>query len=158
MIELKVSTAGAMQALGERIGHNCRPGDLVLLVGDLGAGKTTLAQGLGQSLGVAERVTSPTFVIARVHATAAGLPQLVHVDAYRLGSAIEFDDLDLSADVDESVTVVEWGLGKAEQLARDYLVVTISRSDTGDDETRQVAISAVGERWTSNDLAVIARS
>lgn len=158
MIELAVPTADAMKALGARIGHNCRPGDLVLLVGDLGAGKTTLVQGLGQSLGVAERVTSPTFVIARVHATAVGLPQLVHVDAYRLGSALEFDDLDLAADVDESITVVEWGEGKAEQLAGDYLVVTISRSDNGADETRQVSISAVGERWTLSDLAVLAGS
>lgn len=158
MIELAVTTAGAMQALGERIGQKCRAGDLVLLVGDLGAGKTTLVQGLGLALGVAERVTSPTFVIARVHATAAGFPQLVHVDAYRLGSALEFDDLDLAADVDESVTVVEWGEGKAEQLARDYLVVRISRSDIGDDETRQVAISAVGERWTLSDLAVLAKA
>jgi len=115
-------------------------------------------QGLGQSLGVAERVTSPTFVIARVHATAVGLPQLVHVDAYRLGSALEFDDLDLAADVDESVTVVEWGEGKAEQLAGAYPVVKINRSDIGDDETRQVAISAVGTRWTLSDLAVLAGS
>ncbi len=158
MIELAVTTAGAMQALGERIGHKCRAGDLVLLVGDLGAGKTTLVQGLGLALGVAERVTSPTFVIARVHATAAGFPQLVHVDAYRLGSALEFDDLDLAADVDESVTVVEWGEGKAEQLARDYLVVRISRSDIGVDETRRVAISAVGSRWTLSDLEVLARA
>ena len=158
MIELAVTTAGAMQALGERIGHNCRAGDLVILVGDLGAGKTTLVQGLGLALGVAERVTSPTFVIARVHATAAGFPQLVHVDAYRLGSALEFDDLDLAADVDESVTVVEWGEGKAEQLARDYLVVTISRTDNGVDETRRVAISAVGSRWTLSDLEVLARA
>ncbi len=158
MIELAVTTAGAMQALGERIGHKCRAGDLVLLVGDLGAGKTTLVQGLGLALGVAERVTSPTFVIARVHATAAGLPNLLHVDAYRLGSALEFDDLDLAADVDESVTVVEWGEGKAEQLARDYLVVRISRSDIGVDETRRVAISAVGSRWTLSDLEVLARA
>ncbi len=158
MIELAVTTAGAMQALGERIGHKCRAGDLVLLVGDLGAGKTTLVQGLGLALGVAERVTSPTFVIARVHATAAGFPQLVHVDAYRLGSALEFDDLDLAADVDESVTVVEWGEGKAEQLARDYLVVRISRSDIGVDETRRVAISAVGSRWTLSDLEVLVRA
>jgi tRNA threonylcarbamoyladenosine biosynthesis protein TsaE len=82
----------------------------------------------------------------------------VHVDAYRLGSALEFDDLDLAADVDESITVVEWGEGKAEQLAGDYLVVTISRSDNGADETRRVAISAVGERWTLSDLAVLAGS
>ncbi|PHX60984.1 MAG: tRNA (adenosine(37)-N6)-threonylcarbamoyltransferase complex ATPase subunit type 1 TsaE [Actinobacteria bacterium] len=158
MIELEVTTAGAMQALGERIGYKCRAGDLVILVGDLGAGKTTLVQGLGLALGVAERVTSPTFVIARVHVTAPGFPQLVHVDAYRLGSALEFDDLDLAAEVDDSVTVVEWGEGKAEQLARDYLVVTICRSDNGVDETRHVAISTVGERWTRSDLAVLARA
>jgi len=158
MIELEVATAGAMQAMGERIGQKCRAGDLVLLVGDLGAGKTTLVQGLGLALGVAERVTSPTFVIARVHATAAGFPQLVHVDAYRLGSALEFDDLDLDAEVDESVVVVEWGEGKAEQLARDYLVVKISRTDNGVDETRRVAISAVGTRWTLSDLEVLARA
>jgi tRNA threonylcarbamoyladenosine biosynthesis protein TsaE len=115
-------------------------------------------QGLGLALGVAEQVTSPTFVIARVHVTAPGLPNLLHVDAYRLGSAIEFDDLDLAADVDESVTVVEWGEGKAEQLAGDYLVVKISRSDKGIDETRYVAISSVGERWTLSDLALLAGS
>ncbi|MSO26586.1 MAG: tRNA (adenosine(37)-N6)-threonylcarbamoyltransferase complex ATPase subunit type 1 TsaE [Candidatus Nanopelagicales bacterium] len=156
MSQVVIDTAASMQALGERIGHNCRPGDLVLLVGDLGAGKTTLVQGLGLALGVTERVTSPTFVIARVHATAAGFPQLMHVDAYRLGSALEFDDLDLAAEVDESVTVVEWGEGKAEQLAGDYLLVQITRSDYDVDETRRVELTGRGERWTTNDLDVIA--
>ncbi|GDX32993.1 tRNA threonylcarbamoyladenosine biosynthesis protein TsaE [Actinomycetes bacterium] len=156
MIELEIRTAASMRDLGQRIGGRCRPGDLILLVGDLGAGKTTLVQGLGLALGVTDRITSPTFVIARVHETSGEFPSLVHVDAYRLGSALEFDDLDLATDVEVSVTVVEWGASKAEQLAGDYLVVQITRSDDGVDETRVVQISGVGSRWTFDDLEMIA--
>ena len=155
MTGLEVQSAESMQALGKRIGHRCRPGDLIVLAGDLGSGKTTLVQGLGRALGVTEQITSPTFVIARVHVTDIGLPQLVHVDAYRLGSVLEFDDLGLDADFAESVMVVEWGEGKAEQLSSDYLTVQIVRADDGSDETRRVDIRAVGDRWTARDLELI---
>ena len=158
MSHVEARTAASMQDLGERLGRQCRPGDLVLLVGDLGSGKTTLVQGLGRALQVNERVTSPTFVIARVHETPAGLPTLVHVDAYRLGAAVELDDLDLDAGIAESVTVVEWGQGKAEQLAGDHLIVQITRSQDAADESRQVELIAVGDRWTESDLTAIAGS
>src|SRR5215468_8581344 len=100
-----------------------RPGDLVVLTGPLGAGKTTLVQGIGAGLGVRGRVTSPTFVIARVHQGGPG-PALVHADAYRLGSIGEVDDLDLDTDAAGAVTVVEWGTGLAEVLAEDRLEIT----------------------------------
>ena len=99
-------------------------GDLVVLTGGLGAGKTTLTQGIGEGLGVRGPITSPTFVIARVHPSLVGGPDLVHVDAYRLGGVAELDDLDLDASLDEAVTVVEWGHGLAEGLAEDHLEVT----------------------------------
>jgi tRNA threonylcarbamoyladenosine biosynthesis protein TsaE len=118
-----VPTAAGMRALGARLATLLRPGDLVLLAGPLGAGKTTLVQGLGAALRVRGHVTSPTFVIARVHPSLSGGPSLVHVDAYRLGSLAEMDDLDL--DLDGAVTVVEWGEGLAEGLSADRLEVTI---------------------------------
>lgn len=135
--------AKATRALGVRLGRLLRAGDLVVLTGGLGAGKTTLTQGLGEGLGVRGPVTSPTFVIARVHPSMTGGPALVHVDAYRLGGVVELDDLDLDADVDASVTVVEWGHGVAERLAAEYLEVTL----TGD-QPRVATIGAVGERWS----------
>lgn len=119
-----VPTAAAMRALGGRLAGTLRAGDLVLLTGPLGAGKTTLVQGLGEALGVRGQVTSPTFVIARVHPSLAGGPALVHVDAYRLGGMAELDDLDL--DLEGSVTVVEWGGGLAEGLSADRLEITIA--------------------------------
>ncbi len=103
------------------------PGDLVVLSGPLGAGKTTLAQGIGAGLGVRGPVTSPTFVIARVHPSLGAGPDLVHADAYRLGSRAEVDDLDLDADLATSVTVVEWGEGLVEDLAPSFLSVGIER-------------------------------
>ncbi len=124
-----------------------RAGDLVLLVGDLGAGKTTFTQGLGEGLGVRGPVTSPTFVIARVHPSEVGGPPLVHVDAYRLGGLGELDDLDLDASLDEAVTVVEWGEGIAEGLAESRLEVRITRSGSIDDESRTVRVTGVGPRW-----------
>ena len=105
-----------------------RAGDLLILTGDLGAGKTTLTQGLGEGLGRARRVTSPTFVISRVHPSRGIGPALVHVDAYRLGGAAELDDLDLDTDVDEAVTVVEWGEGLAEALSNDRLELSLRRT------------------------------
>ena len=140
MRELTVPTADDMRSLGREIAQTLQPGDLVVLSGDLGAGKTTLVQGLAAGLGASGPVLSPTFVIARVYRD--GRIPLVHVDAYRLGSRLEVDDLDLDADVAQSVTVVEWGEGLVEGLADEPLVVTIRRSADESDETRLVTMSA----------------
>ena len=146
----------SMHALGSAIAGVLRAGDVVVLSGPLGAGKTTLTQGIGRGLNVRGDITSPTFVIARVHPSTINGPALVHVDAYRLGSFIEVDDLDLDASLDESVTVVEWGEGKVEGLADDRLHVTIERQ-VGDDEddTRRVELVGVGSRWADVDLAAV---
>jgi tRNA threonylcarbamoyladenosine biosynthesis protein TsaE len=145
-----------MHVLGSAIAGVLRAGDVVVLSGPLGAGKTTLTQGIGRGLNVRGDITSPTFVIARVHPSTINGPALVHVDAYRLGSFIEVDDLDLDASLDESVTVVEWGEGKVEGLAEDRLHVTIERQ-VGDDEddTRRVELVGVGSRWADVDLAAV---
>ena len=117
LAEVAVPAAADMRALGQRLAALLRPGDLVVLTGPLGAGKTALTQGIGAGLGVQGRVASPTFVIARFHPPAKpGGVALVHADAYRLGSLDEVDDLDLDADLDTSVTVVEWGEGLVEDL------------------------------------------
>ena len=182
--EVTVATAAEMHALGRRLATLLRAGDLVILSGPLGAGKTTLTQGIGAGLGVRGPVTSPTFVIARVHPSldrarglAASGPALVHADAYRLGSVLEMDDLDLDTDTATSVTVVEWGEGLAEGLAADRLEIAIMpaavpravRADDappedgdaaledGDaalegDAPRTVMIAGVGERWHGIEL------
>lgn len=152
-MSIAVSTPEQMRELAARVASVCRPGDLVVLDGDLGAGKTTFAQGFGAALGVADPITSPTFVIARVY-RASGL-HLVHVDAYRVGSTLELDDLDLDADVDASVTLVEWGMGKVEQLTDDRLVVHIARSIDPADETRTVCFEGVGARWSAAELEAL---
>jgi tRNA threonylcarbamoyladenosine biosynthesis protein TsaE len=144
--ERRISTPEAMRDLGERLAAVLVAGDLVLLSGPLGAGKTTLAQGIGRGLGVSGAVLSPTFVIARVHR--GGRLPLVHVDAYRLDSIDEVDDLDLDASLEESVTLVEWGDGLAEGLAGDRLHVAIERPSDGDDETRVVTVTGIGDRWS----------
>ena len=126
-VRLAVRGAAQMRLLGARLAGLLGPGDLVVLAGALGAGKTTLVQGIGDGLGVRGPVTSPTFVIARVHPSLRGGPDLVHADAYRLGSRLEVDDLDLDADLDHSVTVVEWGEGLVESLASGHLRITIDR-------------------------------
>jgi len=146
----------SMHALGSSIAGVLRAGDVVVLSGPLGAGKTTLTQGIGRGLNVRGDITSPTFVIARVHPSTINGPALVHVDAYRLGSFIEVEDLDLDASLDESVTVVEWGEGKVEGLADDRLHVMIERQ-VGDDEddTRRVELVGVGSRWADVDLAAV---
>ncbi|HWC34688.1 MAG TPA: tRNA (adenosine(37)-N6)-threonylcarbamoyltransferase complex ATPase subunit type 1 TsaE [Mycobacteriales bacterium] len=141
------ASSEAMRALGERVAAVLRAGDLVMLCGPLGAGKTTLAQGIGRGLGV-EGVVSPTFVIARVHR--GGAVPLVHVDAYRLGSVAEVDDLDLDASLEESVTLVEWGEGLVEGLSGDRLEIRIERHVDG--EERTVEIAGVGDRWRSVNL------
>lgn len=122
-----VATPDDMVDLGRRLARLLRPGDLVVLTGDLGAGKTTLTRGLGEGLGVRGAVTSPTFVIAREHPSTSGGPALVHVDAYRLTSLAEVDDLDLDASLADSVTVVEWGEGLVEELSGDRLEVRLQR-------------------------------
>jgi len=144
--ELRIATDGDMRALGRRLAALLRAGDLVILAGPLGAGKTTLVQGIGAGLGVRGPVTSPTFVIARVHPALTGSgPALVHADAYRLGSFSEVDDLDLDTDAGSAVTVVEWGTGLAEPLAEDRLEITIEPDQDGD--VRTVRINGHGARW-----------
>ena len=134
---------------GRRIAGLLGPGDLVILTGDLGAGKTTLTRGLGEALGVRGDVTSPTFVISRVHPSLSSGPALVHVDAYRLGDSAELDDLDLDTDFDDAVTVVEWGEGLAEALSEDRLEVDLRR---GDDDVRTLILTPVGPRWREIDF------
>lgn len=175
-VEQTVATREQMHGLGRRLAAVLQPGDLVVLTGDLGAGKTTLTQGIGEGLRVRGGVTSPTFVIARVHPSQVDGPPLVHVDAYRLGSIAEVDDLDLDASLPDSVTVVEWGGGLVEDLSTDRLHVAITRphgtgrdagpdgvrdiarqdvatseevdDETGDlDQPRQVRIEGLGPRW-----------
>jgi tRNA threonylcarbamoyladenosine biosynthesis protein TsaE len=182
-VSLTVATAAQMRALGRSLATVLRAGDLVLLSGGLGAGKTTLTKGIGDGLGVRGPITSPTFVIARVHPPVGSAavtgdlrPALVHADAYRLGSVLELDDLDLDTDTASSVTVVEWGGGLAEGLATDRLEITITpvkgdapvvseaadggngagRAGDVDDPTvdapRAVRVSAVGVRWEGIEL------
>lgn len=159
LVRLDVATPEAMSALGRDLAGVVRAGDLLLLTGDLGAGKTTLTRGLGAGLGVRGEVTSPTFVIARVHPPLADGPALVHADAYRLGGLDELADLDLEASLAESVTVVEWGAGLAEGLSAERLEVELHRS-RGEDavsETRTVVLRGVGGRWRGVDLVTLSR-
>jgi tRNA threonylcarbamoyladenosine biosynthesis protein TsaE len=194
-IALTVATAAQMRSLGRSLAAVLRAGDLVILSGGLGAGKTTLTQGIGDGLGVRGPITSPTFVIARVHPplappAAPGTlpPALVHADAYRLGSVLELDDLDLDTDTAAAVTVVEWGEGLAEGLAADRLEITISPGAADDapvngdpvisrtvasgngadseadpddptgDMPRTVRISTVGERWEGVEFPLASRA
>ena len=143
-----VESPEAMFELGKRIGFLCKEGDLILLNGPLGAGKTVFVQGLGASLGI-EDVTSPTFVISRIHK--AKLP-LIHVDVYRLLEAgrasLYLDDLDLDSPREEAVTVIEWGGEESARLGDDRLEIIIDRSD----DVRKVSITAIGNRWAGIDL------
>jgi tRNA threonylcarbamoyl adenosine modification protein YjeE len=155
-----VGSPASMRAVGRALATGLRAGDLVLLSGPLGAGKTTLAQGVGEGLGVRGPVTSPTFVIAREHPplVVGGTP-LVHVDAYRVGDALEVADLDLDASVEEAVTLVEWGDGKVEALAPSYLVLRLDRADEGaaadgadGDEPRRLTVDGYGPRWPPAEI------
>jgi tRNA threonylcarbamoyladenosine biosynthesis protein TsaE len=141
-------TVDDTRAWGARLGALLRAGDLLVLTGELGAGKTTLTQGIADGLGVRGPITSPTYVIARVHPSADGGPDLVHVDAYRLGGLAELDDLDLDASLDAVVTIVEWGHGLAEHLSDAYLEVTLRGHDT-----RTVDLVGNGPRWTDRAAA-----
>lgn len=151
----EVPEAEDARSLASSLATLLRPGDLLILSGGLGAGKTTFTQGLGAGLQVRGDITSPTFVIARVHPSLVDGPALVHVDAYRLGGIAELDDLDLDTSLDDAVTVVEWGEGVAESLAADRLEIRIVRAvggagaNTGEDvDPRRIEITPVGPRWS----------
>ena len=160
-VDVVLPDADATRAYGLALAGLLRAGDLVVLTGPLGAGKTTLTQGLGAGLGVRGQVASPTFIIARVHPSLGEGPPLVHVDAYRLRSLEELDALDLDAGLDESVTVVEWGEGLAEVLSDDRLEVVIDRphgAASGAEDlmdgsgTRRVTVRGIGPRWADVTL------
>jgi tRNA threonylcarbamoyladenosine biosynthesis protein TsaE len=158
--ELTIDDPGQMTLLAEEVATWLMAGDVVLLTGELGAGKTTFTRGLGAALGVRGAVTSPTFVLARTHPRLdSSQPPLVHVDAYRLSTAMELDDLDI--DFERSIVVIEWGAGLVEELTDSWLAITIDRprgetgeQDAGGDddlepiEPRKVTIDGVGPRWT----------
>lgn len=137
-----------MHELGIRLAGVLRAGDLVLLNGPLGAGKTTLTRGIGEGLGAQGTVQSPTFVLARTHKTTMG-PKLVHVDAYRLQSALELDDLDI--DFANSIVVVEWARDYVDGIAEHWLTVNIDRSAL--DDVREVSILGTGARWEGGEIA-----
>jgi tRNA threonylcarbamoyladenosine biosynthesis protein TsaE len=177
---LDVRTAEQTHALGAALGAQLETGDLLVLTGELGAGKTTFTQGLGEGLGVRAGIISPTFVLVRIHPNLPdgprpGGPDLVHVDAYRLGSAAEIDDIDLENTMDSAVTVVEWGRGRVEHLSESRLEVDLLRSlgasaaagttaagtaaagsldfDTDDDdEPRTIVLRGFGPRWASEPV------
>lgn len=159
----RVTDGESMRMLGRSLAPVFRAGDLVILTGGLGAGKTTLVQGIGAGLGVRGQVASPTFIISRAHEPQADGPWLVHVDAYRLGSLAELDHLDLDDSADEAVTVVEWGEGKAEALADGHALITIDRARgafaEGEDPAageRIVTIQTSGEAWSGRQWPVAA--
>ena len=143
-----VESPEAMFELGKRIGSLCKAGDLILLNGPLGAGKTVFVQGVGAALGISD-VTSPTFVISRIH---KGLIPLIHVDVYRLleagKAALYLDDLDLDSPREEAVTVIEWGGEESARLAEDRLEIVIDRTD----DVRKVSITPIGARWDGVEL------
>jgi len=141
---VRLDTMDDTRAWGARLGALLRAGDLLVLTGDLGAGKTTLTQGIAEGLGVRGPITSPTFVIAREHPSLVGGPDLVHVDAYRLGGFAELEDLDLDASLEEAVTVVEWGQDVAETLSESHLDVTLRGYGS-----RTVDVAGHGPRWTA---------
>ncbi|MET7457040.1 tRNA (adenosine(37)-N6)-threonylcarbamoyltransferase complex ATPase subunit type 1 TsaE [Streptomyces sp. NPDC005574] len=155
--DITVNSPEEMRELGRRLAKSLRAGDLVMLSGELGAGKTTLTRGLGEGLGVRGAVTSPTFVIARVHPSLGDGPPLVHVDAYRLGGGLdEMEDLDLDVSLSDSVIVVEWGEGKVEELTENRLRIDIHRA-VGDttDEVRHVTLTGSGDRWAGIDAGAL---
>ncbi len=146
-MKLMIDSPEQMEMLGEKLAKLLKTGDLVLLSGPLGAGKTTLTRGLGKALSAEGTIQSPTFVLARTHKIPNG--KLVHVDAYRLGSPIELDDLDI--DFENSIVVVEWARDFLEGYAENYLRLEINRNS--EDETRVVEVQAIGPRWLGVELA-----
>ena len=148
-MEFHIQDPEQMHELGLAIAKVLGAGDLLLLNGPLGAGKTTLTRGIGEGLGASGTVQSPTFVLARTHRTASG-PRLVHVDAYRLNSALELDDLDI--DFGNSIVVVEWARDYVDGIAEHWLLVDINRDSQ--DESRLVTISGFGQRWEGVKIAL----
>jgi tRNA threonylcarbamoyladenosine biosynthesis protein TsaE len=181
-LSLSVSTADRTHELGAALAAVLDAGDLLVLTGELGAGKTTFTQGLGEGLGVRSGIISPTFVLVRIHPNLPegprpGGPDLVHVDAYRLGSASEIDDIDLENTMDSAVTVVEWGRGRVEHLSESRLEIDLHRAigllatephtvpgtagesevldfdtDDNDDEPRTIVMRGFGPRWASRPV------
>lgn len=171
-LRFELADREATRRLARALAAELRAGDLVVLTGELGAGKTTFTRALGQALGVRGSVISPTFVLARIHPNdpdgpRPGGPDLVHVDAYRLGSVEEVDDLDLEATQDRAVTVVEWGRGLVEHLADSRLELTLERAtgeaapvvegDEEDEDPRRAVLAAVGPRWAGDAGRELAR-
>lgn len=146
LAKLKIQDSDAMYQLGLDLAKVLAAGDLLVLTGPLGAGKTTLSRGIGEGLGVVGTVSSPTFVIARTHKRANGGAELVHVDAYRLGSPQELDDLDI--DFANSITLIEWGRGFTDGIAESWLDIEIERDHTGESEVRNVTVLGEGARWS----------
>ena len=158
---VETNDADQTRALGEDLGRVLAAGDLVMLSGGLGAGKTTLTQGIGVGMGVRGRVASPTFIVARVHPNLGGGPDLIHADAYRITDLNDLETLDLDSSIDEAVTVVEWGDGKTEAMSADRLVIEVRRASGGqatrvgnaidlehmDDGHRRIILRAHGHRW-----------
>jgi tRNA threonylcarbamoyl adenosine modification protein YjeE len=147
LLEQQVADADQMHELGVKISQQFRAGDLVVLVGPLGAGKTTLTRGIGEGLHAIGNVSSPTFVIARTHKREGSDVPMVHVDAYRLGGAAELDDLDI--DFENSIVLVEWGRGLLEGISDNWLEIEIERDHTGESEIRELKILAFGNRWSA---------
>lgn len=145
LAKLTIATPEEMNEFGLKLAGQLQAGDLVILTGPLGAGKTTFTRGVGEGLQVIGNVSSPTFVIARTHKRENSETPLVHVDAYRLSSVHEFDDLDI--DIDNSIVLVEWGRGFAEDLSETWLDIEIERDHTGESETRTVTLTGFGDRW-----------
>lgn len=152
LAKLQISTAEDMHEFGSKLSGILKAGDLVILTGPLGAGKTTFTRGVGEGLQAIGNVSSPTFVIARTHKRENSEVPLVHVDAYRLSSVHEFDDLDI--DIDHSIVLVEWGRGFAEELAESWLDIEIGRDHTGESDIRDVTITAHGPRFENARLAL----
>lgn len=186
--EYVTDTAAQTQHIAENLAALLKAGDLIILAGELGAGKTTFTQGLGRSLGVRAGIISPTFVLVRIHPNLPegpnpGGPDLVHVDAYRLATPAEIDDIDLEHTLDSSVTVVEWGADRVEHLAASRLEIELLRAvggglsgpeqppapdavaahhggtfdsaDEDDDEPRTLRFTAIGPRWASTDFSAL---
>lgn len=144
MTTFNCSTPELTQKLGAELGKHLRAGDVLILGGPLGAGKTTFTQGIADGLNVRGPITSPTFVIYRIHPSLASGPSLIHLDAYRLNSLAEVDDLDIDSNLYNAVLVAEWGSGKLENIADEYLVIKFIRHD---DDTRSITLVPNGTRW-----------
>ena len=142
--DVRTETADETRAVGASLAHLLKAGDMVILVGDLGAGKTTLVQGLGAALGVRGRVTSPTYIVSRVHRSQEAGPDLIHVDAYRVEDDLDMETVDLEASLEDSVTVVEWGQGKVDSLSADRFELTL-QFDGEDEDARKISLVALGE-------------